>query len=149
MKTFYIAGLVPEAAEDGGGWTVYFPDVPNVVAGGETVEEAICMAEEGLALALQDLVAKNAAIPTPSTLEAVKEKVRAERELDELPYPEGPEGVVYQYIVAPSLDLVPVRINISIPRAALEEIDARAKLYGYTRSGFLAQAGQNWHPEHP
>lgn len=30
MKTYYIAAIVPE--EDGSGYSVYFPDVPNVCA---------------------------------------------------------------------------------------------------------------------
>ena len=39
MEMFYIAGIVPE--EDGSGYSVYFPDVPQVAAGGETVQEAM------------------------------------------------------------------------------------------------------------
>ena len=51
-----------------------------------------------------------------------------------------PENTLNQYIVAPSLDMVPVRVNVTIPKSALEEIDVKAKKYGYTRSGFLTHA---------
>lgn len=135
MKNFYIAGIIRE--DDGSGYSVYFPDVPNVTAGGSTVEEAIVMAEEGLQVALQNLAAQNAVVPVPSRLEDVKARVREEREVDGLPYP---ADAVFQYIAAPNLDNTPVRINISVPRGALEEIDEKAKAAGFTRSGFLTHA---------
>lgn len=142
MKNFYIAGIVRE--DDGSGYSVYFPDVPNVAAGGSTVEEAIIMAEEGLQAALQALAAQNAELPIPSALEAVKAGVREEREADGLPYP---DDVLFQYIAAPNLDNTPVRINISVPRGALEEIDDKAKAAGFTRSGFLTHAALEY-PAH-
>lgn len=144
MKSFYIAGIVPESAESGGGYSVYFPDVPNVAAGGETVEEAIVNAADGLHIALRGLAEQNDRIPVPSSLEEVRARVRAERELDGLPYP---EDTLYQYIAAPALNMVPVRVNITIPRADLEEIDAKAKLHGFTRSGFLTHAALEYRAE--
>lgn len=143
MKPFYIAGIVPESGESGGGYSVYFPDVPNVAAGGETIEEAIVNASDGLYVALRALAEQNAGIPPASPLEEVTVKVKEEREADGLPYP---ENTIYQYIAAPSLDMVPVRINITIPKASLEEIDAKAKLHGFTRSGFLTHAALEYSP---
>jgi len=137
MQKFYIAGIVPEDMESGGGYSVYFPDVPTVAAGGETIEEAISNAADGLYVALRGITEQNGEIPAPSSLDEVKASVKAEREQDELSYP---ENTLYQYVMAPSLDMVPVRVNVTIPRASLEEIDAKAKKYGYTRSGFLAHA---------
>lgn len=134
MAKFYIAGLVPE---DSGGWSVYFPDVPNVAAGGETIEEALINAADGLYVALRDLAEQNAEMPTASSLEEVRAKVKAERELDELPFP---EETLFQFVEAPSVDMVPVRVNITVPRSVLTIIDAKAKQAGYTRSSFLAQA---------
>ena len=141
MKSYYIAGIVKE--EDGSGYSVYFPDVPNVAAGGETVAEAITMAEEGLLSELQDMAGQNASIPEPSPLEKVKAKVREEREADGLPFP---EDTLFQFIAAPNLDTTPVRVNISIPRGALMEIDEKAKAAGFTRSGFLAHAALEYRP---
>ena len=55
--------------------------------------------------------------------------------------PEAEGGFsVYQYLAAPALDMVPVRVSISIPKSALEVIDEKAKGAGFTRSGFLAHA---------
>ena len=133
MATFYIAGFVPE---EEGGYSVYFPDVPNVAAGGETIEEAITNAASGLYLALKDLAERNADIPAPSSLPEVRERVRAERALDGLPCP---EETLYQYVEAPELDTTPVRINISIPRNALAALDRKAGNAGTTRSGYIAR----------
>lgn len=96
MSCFYIAGIVPE--NDGGGYSVYFPDVPNAAAGGETVEEAITNAADGLYVALRGIAEQNAKIPSPSSLAEAAAKVQQEREKDGLPYP---KDTLYQYI-APS-----------------------------------------------
>jgi predicted RNase H-like HicB family nuclease len=137
MQKFYIAGIVPEDLESGGGYSVYFPDVPTVAAGGETIEEAISNVTDGLYVALRGIAEQNGEIPVPSSLNEVRSRVKAEREQDGLSYP---QDTLYQYVVAPSLDMVPVRVNVTIPKSALEEIDVKAKKYGYTRSGFLTHA---------
>ena len=135
--TYYLAGIIREA--DGSGYSVYFPDVPNVAAGGESVEEALGNAASGLAMALRDLAERNAPIPAPSSMEAARAKVRAERELDGLPFP---DDALFQYVAAPELDMAPVRVNITLPRAVLHDVDEKARLAGMTRSGFLAAAAQ-------
>ena len=134
MNRYYIAGIVPE---QDGGYSVYFPDVPNAAVGGETVEEAIFLASEGLIVALRGMIEQGTAIPDPSPMSAVKRAVEAERLGDDLPYP---ADTIYQYVAAPSLETVPVRVNVTIPKGALDEIDARAKSLGYTRSGYLTRA---------
>lgn len=139
MTRYYLAGIIRE--DDGSGYSVYFPDVPNVAAGGESVEEALNNASSGLAVALRDLAERNAPIPAPSSMEEARAKVRAEREADELPFP---DDALFQYVAAPELDLTPVRINITLPRAVLHEVDEKARLAGMTRSGFLAAAAQAW-----
>jgi predicted RNase H-like HicB family nuclease len=141
MKKFYIAGIVPENEENGGGYSVYFPDVPNVAAGGETIEEAIVNAKSGLYLALHGLAEKNAGIPLASPLEVVRSKVKEEREAAELSYP---DNVVYQYIEAPDFDNAPVRVNVSIPRGLLEEMDAQATMRGLTRSSLISTAAREY-----
>ena len=138
---FYLAGIVPESEESGGGYSVYFPDAPNVAAGGETVEEAISNATSGLYLALRGLAEQNLAIPEPSALVDVRDKVRAEREADGLAYP---DDVVYQYIAAPSLDATPIRLNVSLAKSLVEEVEAAADRKGMTRSGFLAAAARDY-----
>ena len=134
MAAYYIAGIVPEAE---GGFSVYFPDVPNVAASGETIEEAITNASNGLIVALRGMIELGSEAPHASALNEVIDMVKKERKTDDLPYP---ENTIYQYIAAPALDMVPVRVSISIPKSTLEEIDEKAKRAGFTRSGFLAHA---------
>ena len=137
MATYYIAGIVKE--EDGSGYSVYFPDVPNVCAGGTSVQEAIQNATDGLYIAMRGIAEDRQEAPVPSDMETVVAKVKAERAMDNLPYP---ENTVYQYIPAPDVNMVPVRVNVTIPKSILEEIDRNAKLAGMTRSGFLVAAAQ-------
>lgn len=97
MGNSYIAGIVKEA--DGSGYSVYFPDIPNICAGGSTVQEAIANASDGLYVALRGLAEDRQRIPDPSDMESARAKVMAERELDNLPCP---EDTLYQYIPAPA-----------------------------------------------
>jgi len=101
MKKFYHAGIVPENAGQGGGYSVYIPDFPQVAAGGENVAEAIDNATSALGLAWHGMIEQNMAIPEPSTLKDVQSLVRAERRQDGLPYP---KETVYHNIPAPNLD---------------------------------------------
>ena len=50
---------------------VSFPDLPGCVTAGATLDEARDMAAEALALHLEGMVEDGAAIPEPSSLEAV------------------------------------------------------------------------------
>lgn len=137
MGTYYIAGIVNE--DDGSGFSVYFPDVPNVCAGGASIQEAIQNATDGLYVALRGIAEDKREAPAPSDMATVVAKVKAERALDNLPYP---EDTVYQYIPAPDINMVPINVNVTIPKSVLEEIDRNAELAGLTRSGFLVAAAQ-------
>jgi len=141
VKKFYLAGIVPENANSGGGYSVYIPDVPQVAAGGESVAEAIDNATSALYLALRGMAEHNAAIPESSSFHDVQSMVRAERKQDGLPYP---KETVYQYIPAPSLDTVPLRLNVSLPKALVEEMDEAARRLGMPRSGLIAVAAREY-----
>jgi predicted RNase H-like HicB family nuclease len=138
MRTYYAAGFVPEAE---GIWSVHFPDFPEIHTDGGSLEEATENAADALTTLLQAMARDNDAIPEPSGFAGAREQVKACRMLDDLPYP---EDTVYQLVSAPSFDPTPVRINISIPKATLAEIDAKAHSYGFTRSGFLAHAALSY-----
>ena len=133
MKTYYIAGFVPEE----GGYTVYFPDFPEIHTEGDCLTEATENAADALRALLEAMTRDNDPVRPPSGLEEVKAAVRLQREEDGLPYP---EETLYQLVLAPNLDATPVRINISVPKGALMEIDEKAKAAGYSRSAFLTHA---------
>jgi hypothetical protein len=73
-------------------------------------------------------------------IEAAKAAVRSERDAMGLPYPE--ESTVFQLVRMPELDNRPVRLNVSLPKSVVAEIDAKASRMNLTRSGFLARAAQ-------
>jgi len=136
MAKFYVAGFVPAS---GGGYHITVPDVPNCFTCAGTPEEGMEMAADVLAMTLRDLAESKQPIPEPSPLPIVREMVA--RELRSIGC-EADGEILYQLIPAPSLDMAPVKLSISLPRAVLAEVDAKAKALGYTRSGFLAHAAQ-------
>jgi Uncharacterized conserved protein len=136
MKKFYVAAFMP--AEEGG-FDIVIPDVPNAFTCAETIEEGFVMAEEVLTMMLRDLAADKKDIPEPSSLAVVKAKTAEHlRGIDHVPAGE----ILYQLIPAPTLDMTPVKVTISLPKAVLEEIDRMAKSEGFTRSGFITHAAQ-------
>ncbi len=136
MKSYYLAAFMP-AAE--GGFDIVIPDVPNAFTCADTLVEGYEMAVDVLSLMLRDLAENKKPIPEPSPLETVKEKTA--RHLQEIGHTPAGE-VLYQLIPAPNLDMTPVKVTISLPKATLTEIDDMAKKEGFTRSGFLAHAAQ-------
>jgi predicted RNase H-like HicB family nuclease len=123
----YIALIHKDADSDYG---VSFPDLPGVITAGSTVDEARDMAAEALALHLEGLAEDGDALPEPSSLE----DIMANREN---------KDAVAVLIQAPTAAAVKsVRVNVTLPSDVLEQIDQRAELEGFTRSGFLAQAAR-------
>jgi predicted RNase H-like HicB family nuclease len=134
MKEYYIAAFVPERE---GNFSVYFPDIPGAVTGGNTLEECADYGEDILKEVLRELVANRKAIPKPSSLNEIKKKVTAIRQESGF---ETPIETHYQLFPMPSLDMTPVKITVSLPKAILQQADKKAHERGYTRSGLLARA---------
>ena len=139
MKNKYWAAFV---LEDDGYYSVSFPDVPGAITEGASIEEAFDMAEDALSLVLQDMAARQKQIPSASPLSKAIQAAKNERQEDGLPW--DVSQVVFQLVHAPNLDMTPVRINVSLPKFALEEVDRKAALVGMTRSGFLAKAAASY-----
>ena len=136
MKSYYLTAFMP--AEEGG-YDIVIPDVPNAFTCADTLEEGFEMAADVLSMMLRDLIKNNKTIPEPSPLEKVKAKTALHlKNIDHQPAGE----ILYQLVPAPNLDMAPVKVTISLPKAVLVDIDTKAKGYGYTRSGFLAVAAQ-------
>ena len=140
MKKYYIAAFVPEKE---GNYSVYFPDIPGAVTGGDTLGECTEYGEDILEETLRELVVSQKSIPDPSLLNEVKEKVILMRQESGL---ETPIETHYQLFPVPSLDMTPVKITVSLPKAVLAQADKKAREYGFTRSGLLAQAVRAYSP---
>ena len=65
MRYAYPCILSPDE-EEGEGFVVTFPDVPEAVTGGKTRDGALVMAQDGLAVALGMYVKSREEIPVPS-----------------------------------------------------------------------------------
>ncbi|MBD0416167.1 type II toxin-antitoxin system HicB family antitoxin [Oryzicola mucosus] len=122
----YIGLIHKEAHSDFG---VSFPDFPGAITAGIDLDDARRMAEEALALHIDGLIEDGEALPEPSTLEQVMNN-------------EQNRSAVAILVAVRTEPRQSVRINITLPKDILTEIDAFAAAHGYTRSGFLAQAAK-------
>ena len=120
MQRFYTA--IIEIARDGFG--VFFPDLPGCTSFGRTVEEA----------------ASNA-------YSAAQAHVALSQEYgDAIPEARAPDRIPHERDVKEKARLLipvemtdePVRVNISLPGAALEALDRTAKELSLSRSGAIA-----------
>jgi predicted RNase H-like HicB family nuclease len=113
---------------------VWFPDVEGCFSAGETVEEAVA----------------NAAAALRQHVEAVESSgrdVSAARAVDDVIRDEDVRASLERGAVLFAVPLLAdagrtVRINISIDKALVDQIDAAAAARGLTRSAFLAQAAR-------
>ncbi|HAP99952.1 MAG TPA: CopG family transcriptional regulator, partial [Rhodospirillum rubrum] len=103
---------------------VSFPDFPGCVSGGETVAEAITMAEDALALHLEGLAEAGQPIADPTPADAVVDAPEVNR-------------VALVMIPADRPGRM-VRVNVTLEEGLLARIDRTAGPRG--RSAFLAQA---------
>ena len=134
MKRYYIAAFMPAQA---GGLDIIIPDISGAESWAETLGEAYARGQEVLSLKLREMSGQKKAIPEPSPLERVRQKT-AQHLLKKGQDPAG--EILYQIIPAPNLDMMPVEITISFPKAILEDIDAKAKEEGLSRARFLGMA---------
>lgn len=122
----------PIAIHKGQG-TVYgvtVPDIPGCHSYGESVEDAIKNAKEAILGHLQVLLelGEYTAVATASSIESLSKQ-------DEF------EGAIWGLVDIDQsvIDTTPERVNISMPRFVLRQIDEYVKKQHETRSGFLAR----------
>ncbi len=118
----FIALLHPEQQ---GGYTVTFPDFPGCISEGDSMDEAVAMAEDALAGHVECLLEDGMELPAPSRLEDF-----------------DVNGAVPMLVAIPDAPARHVRISVTLPEDALKRIDAFAKSHGYTRSGLLLKGAR-------
>jgi predicted RNase H-like HicB family nuclease len=115
--------------DDDSDFAVIFPDLPGCVAVGGNAEEALRLAEDALTFHLEGLVEEGIAAPSP-------------RALGELLNGSRPENAVLLLLTGRPPKAPAVRVNITLDKNLLAEIDEAATEAGTTRSGFLAEAAR-------
>lgn len=116
----YIAVIHKDKDSD---WGVSFPDFTGCVTAGATIDEAKDNAKTALEFHIQGMEEDGETIPTASNLEGVMND------------PDFADGVIF--LVDIKRAVKSVRVNITIPENALDEIDKIAASLGKTRSAFL------------
>jgi predicted RNase H-like HicB family nuclease len=108
---------------------VSVPDLPGCFSAGKTIDEAVEMAREAIALHLEGLIEEGQPVPQPGSIETHQ---------DNPDYAGGTWAIVS---IPPSyLSLQTKRINVSMPERVLEAVDQYAARAGETRSGLLVRA---------
>lgn len=121
--------IVIEPGTDSTAWGVVVPDLPGCFSAGDSLEDALIQAEQGVTAWIATTLDAGQAVPEPSHIEALRAA-----------HPEF-EGWLWALVkVDPAmLDETLERVNISLPRRVLHRLDARARSAGETRSGFIAR----------
>ncbi len=125
----YVA-LVHKAKKKGADYGVMFPDFPGCVFGGKTLDEALENAREGLVFHVEGLLNSGEILPSPTSLEDIKN---------------NPEYAV----ATPSLVRLTIptghikRLNICMDAGLIAAIDQAVKMSGTNRSEFLSEAARH------
>src|SRR5580692_999712 len=106
----YIALIHKDPDSDYG---VSFPDFPGLATAGRTLDEARAMAEEALVFHIEGMIKDGEAIPEPSSLDEIADD------------PPAADGVVTVISLRPAAKPAG-RVNVTLPEAALAEIDRYA-----------------------
>jgi predicted RNase H-like HicB family nuclease len=118
-----------EAGDARHAYGVVVPDLPGCFSAGDTLDEALMNAQEGILLHLEGLLDDGKPLPKASNIEQLRRK-RSFRN--------------WTWAIV-DVDMSQIgdkaaRINITLPQRILRAVDAHARRRGETRSGFLARA---------
>jgi predicted RNase H-like HicB family nuclease len=120
----YIGIVHKDAKSDYG---ISFPDFPGAVTAASSLDEAVEMAAEALALHVEGMLAEGETIPEPSSVEQLQAT-----------HPDG------SLVVVPlKSDALAQRLQVTLPAPIVRRIDAQIERWGQTRSSFLAEAARH------
>lgn len=111
------------------------PDLPGCFSSGDTLEEAMAMAEDAIVAWIETAIDAGQDTPPASSIEALR---KAHKEW------KGWAWAVVKVDPA-ALDDTLERVNISLPRRVLRRLDALAGAQGETRSEFIARMALEGH----
>jgi len=117
--------------DDGIRYGATVPDLPGCFSAGDTLEEALASVKEAIDLHLEGMVEDGGKVPAARPI--------AEHRANP-GFADGTWAVVD--VDVSRFDGRAEKINITVPRRVLVQIDTWAKAHGSTRSGFLVEAAR-------
>src|SRR3990172_3234776 len=132
MATKYYLGIVEKDADSAYG--MWFPDMPGCFPAADELDDLPRVAAEALRQHVEALESNGRAVPEPRPLaEAMGDKdVRKALRT-------GATTMLVPLLADPGRT---VRVNVTVERGLLDQIDEAAGARGLTRSAFLAQAAR-------
>ena len=133
MATKYYLGIVEKDADSA--WGMWFPDMPGCFPATDEFEALPRAAAEVLREHVEALERHGIAVPNPRPVycEAMDDK-EVRKSLKG-----GATTMLVPLLADPGRT---VRVNVTVERGLLSQIDEAAEARGLTRSGFLAQAAR-------
>jgi predicted RNase H-like HicB family nuclease len=115
-----------------GGYGVAFPDFPGCTSAGDTLTEAIDQGAQALRMHVEGMIEDGETIPEPRSAEALRQRQGW--------WDFAGAIVALVPLLPPSVGVE--RLNISLDRSLVREIDRAAKSLGMSRSAFLAAGAE-------
>jgi predicted RNase H-like HicB family nuclease len=132
MTTKYYLGIVEKDKDSAFG--IWFPDMPGCFPATDEFDDLPRVAAVLLRQHVEALESSGRAVPAPRPLA----EVMADKEVREA-IGRGATTLLVPLLADPGRT---VRVNMTVERGLLEEIDAAAEMRGLSRSAFLAQAAR-------
>jgi len=132
MATKYYLGIIEKDADSA--WGMWFPDMPGCFPATDEFDDFPRAAAELLRQHVEAMESHGIAVPEPRlAIEAMADK-EVRRSLKG-----GATTMLVPLLADPGRT---VRVNVTVERGLLEQIDEAAETRGLTRSAFLAQAAR-------
>ena len=132
MTTKYYLGIIEKDNDSAFG--IWFPDMPGCFPATDKFDDLPRVAAVLLRQHVEALESNGRAVPAPRPLA----EVIADKEVREA-IKRGAMTLLVPLLADPGRT---VRVNMTVERGLLEEIDAAAEMRGLSRSAFLAQAAR-------
>ena len=117
-----------------GAYGVAIPDLPGAAGMGDTIDQAVANAIEGVRLWVEAAIEDGKEVPPARPIESVRKDKSVAKALR--------EGAVLASVPLIKDTGRAVRVNVSLDAGTLAAIDAAASAWGLTRSAFLASAAR-------
>jgi predicted RNase H-like HicB family nuclease len=132
MATKYYLGIVEKDADSA--WGMWFPDMPGCFPAADEFDDLPRVAAEVLRQHVEALESNGREVPAPRSIAEAMANKEVRRSLKA-----GATTMLVPLLADPGRT---VRVNVTVDRGLLEQIDEAAETRGLTRSAFLAQAAR-------